>query len=580
MTELRYSESGPVEGGTWAHVYRHARGSWGWLILAAAAELVASLSQLALPFLVGKAIDAILAGGLKSSTLVGCVSAALLVVAMPPLATTAGAMFRGKTAQRLRTEVTAHSFRLGVPGRRAFTNGDVVTRAMIDVDAVATTPLSVWRAANTTFVAVGSIVIVFGLDWRLGLAVTSTIPIVAVVGAIVGRVIFKGQRQSSAHEAVFVDRFLEAILGRRTISALGTFDQEVERVTEPLPSIAHEERRMLEATGAATSAASLTRFALLIVVTGIGAWGIAADRVTAGGLLAAVRYAQQAFESIVGVLDGGWFQVVRQYAQGSRVRDLLGQPNHLRRATGCLAASAFGGLRFADVTVFAPNSDTALLDNLNLHVPAGTTMSIVGRSGEGKSTLAMVAGRLIECDAGEVYLGDVRIVDLSVATVRERVAYAFEQPALLGDTVAANISLGVIAPAMSVSQAALAAHADEFIERLPLSYDQPMDTLVLSGGERQRLGLARAAIRNAEVIVLDDATSHLDVATEAAIYDAFRTLSANKTTLVVTHRAATAARSDIVAWLDNGGIRAVGHHEELWRDADYRALFEHVETPG
>jgi len=124
-----------------------------------------------------------------------------------------------------------------------------------------------------------------------------------------------------------------------------------------------------------------------------------------------------------------------------------------------------------------------------------------------------------------------------------------------------------------VTGAARAAHADAFIRRLPEGYDTPLERAPMSGGERQRVGLARALVRPARVYVLDDATSGLDTVTEAEVTDAITTLLQGRTRLVVAHRAATAARCDLVAWLEKGRIVALAPHTELWRDGAYRAVF-------
>jgi ATP-binding cassette subfamily B protein len=124
-----------------------------------------------------------------------------------------------------------------------------------------------------------------------------------------------------------------------------------------------------------------------------------------------------------------------------------------------------------------------------------------------------------------------------------------------------------------VAAAASAAQADRFIRLLPEGYDTPLTRAPMSGGELQRLGLARAILTRARVVVLDDATSSLDTATEVKVVAALQRLLAGRTSLVVAHRAATAARADLVAWLDAGRIRALGPHDVLWSDPDYRSVF-------
>ena len=161
----------------------------------------------------------------------------------------------------------------------------------------------------------------------------------------------------------------------------------------------------------------------------------------------------------------------------------------------------------------------------------------------------------------------------SAAALTRRVAYAFESPALLGDTVRDAIRLGYVASDAEVEAAARRVEADAFIRRLPDGYDTSLDETPMSGGERQRLGLARAALRDSPAFVLDDALSSLDVATAARVFAALGSLSKERTALVVAHRASTAASADVVAWLVDGRIRKVAPHSELWKDSAYRAAF-------
>jgi ATP-binding cassette subfamily B protein len=154
------------------------------------------------------------------------------------------------------------------------------------------------------------------------------------------------------------------------------------------------------------------------------------------------------------------------------------------------------------------------------------------------------------------------------------VGYGFERPALLGETVADAIAFGADRPPdAELVAAARAAHADEFVRRLPDGYATRLADAPLSGGEAQRLGLARAFCHAGRLLVLDDVAASLDTVTEHRIGEALTGPLAGRTRVVIAHRAATAARADLVVWLDAGRVRAVGAHGALWRDTGYRALF-------
>jgi ATP-binding cassette subfamily B protein len=210
-----------------------------------------------------------------------------------------------------------------------------------------------------------------------------------------------------------------------------------------------------------------------------------------------------------------------------------------------------------------------VLDRITLTVPGGASVAVVGRSGAGKSTLAALAARLRDPDAGEVLLDGVPLPEVRHEELRAAVGCAFERPVLVGETVRDAIGMG--RDRLPVGAAARAARAHEFVSRLPHGYDTPLSEAPMSGGEAQRLGLARAWPAR-RVLVLDDATSSLDMVTEMQIAQAL-TEPRGRTRLIVTHRAATAARADLVVWLEAGRLRGVGPHARLWCDPDYRAVF-------
>jgi ATP-binding cassette subfamily B protein len=224
-----------------------------------------------------------------------------------------------------------------------------------------------------------------------------------------------------------------------------------------------------------------------------------------------------------------------------------------------------------DVTV--RHGDRTVLDGVSFTVPAGTRVAVVGASGTGKSLLVALAGRLAEPTSGRIELDGVDVRAHDLAALRRAVAYAFESPRLFGPSLRTAIVAGSAQPDGAAEVAAGLARADGFIRRFPRGYDTPVGEAPMSGGERQRVGLARALARPARLLVLDDATSSLDTATEAEVGLAIAAAWSDRTALVVAHRARTAAAAHLVAWLDGSRLRALAPHAELWDNADYRAVF-------
>lgn len=213
-----------------------------------------------------------------------------------------------------------------------------------------------------------------------------------------------------------------------------------------------------------------------------------------------------------------------------------------------------------------------LLGPLDLTVPGGRTVALVGRSGSGKSLLAAVAGGLRAPDTGLVLIDGVPLAELTPGQRRAAVGYAFERPVLVGATVGEALEGAGGAETR-------AARADGFLARLPLGDATPTSELRLSGGELQRLGLARLLAQRPRVMILDDATSSLDLATEHQVTEALTRATSGRTRLVVAHRPGAAARADLVAWLDGGRLRALAPHSTLIKQPDYRAALAAVPAP-
>jgi len=292
---------------------------------------------------------------------------------------------------------------------------------------------------------------------------------------------------------------------------------------------------------------------VLVGVLAVGGLALVDGRITTGELFAASRYA--VLGAGLGGLVGVFGQVALARAGARRVAEVLARPV-IPYGSRALPAGP-GQLEFRDVKVLGLE--------VQLVVPGGATVAVVGRSGAGKSVLAALAARLREPDSGSVLLDGVPLPALSSTALRAAVGCAFERPVLVGATVG-----DAIGDADAVA-AARATHAHAFVSRLPRGYDTPLADAPFSGGEAQRLGLARAW--GAErLLVLDDATSSLDTVTELQISQAL-TAGPRRTRLIVTHRAATAARADLVVWLDAGHVQAVGTHARLSRDPAYREVF-------
>jgi ATP-binding cassette subfamily B protein len=550
-----------------------ARRVRGRLALLVALTAVQALAGLAVPPLLAGAVDAALrgSGAGREAVRLGAVLLAggACEVAAALLAATCAARTAAWLRKRLVDRLLAAGPRSRVP------HGEAVTQLAQAAVQAAELPTAASLWGVSTLGSAAAAVMLWLTDWRVGLAFTAGVPVAVLLARRFMSGSAEAQQRYLAAQGRIATRLLAALGGAHTIRASGTLAAETRRVLEPLAEVSAAGHGLWGLQRRVVWRFGLLLPAVEVAVLAVAGAGVAAQRISPGGLLAVAGYlaiATRAVEQIDSL-----FSFAQARAGAARVAGTLDVPVP-EGGDALPGVPGRGALRFRGVVV--RNGGDAVLDGVDLDLPAGASVALVGRSGGGKTLLASLVGRLRDPDEGEVLLDGVPVAALPLAELRARVAYAFERPVLVGATVAQAVSYGLPdAPGTraAVERAARAAHADGFVRRLPLGYDTPLARAPMSGGERQRLGLARALARPALVHVLDDATSGLDTLTEADVVRSLTRHLDGRTRLVVAHRAGTAAGCDAVAWLDGGRVRAFGPHAELWRtDPDYRAVF----SPG
>lgn len=537
-----------------------------WLL--ATARIANVVAVLLLPAWLGRAVDALVAGGGGTGPLVFCAALVAVIVAGEVLADVATGGSTATSTAWLRKLLVGHLLALGPRAAGRFERGDAVTRVVGNAAETGRGGVAVVQALSALVPSVGSVVALLLIDPWLALAfLVGLLVMLAALRAFVQRnseSIASYQRSQGRIAA----RLTQALGGARTIAAAGTAEREAERVLAPLPELREHGRAMWSTQRRAAGQTALVMPLVEVLVLAVAGWAVVSGRMSPGQLFAASRYAAlgTGITSAVGFLN----RLAASRGGARRCQELLDEPT-VEHGSGDLPPG-LGRLQFHAVT--ATEGDRVLLDGIDLTVPPGRTLAVVGHSGSGKSTLAALAGRLRDPDSGEVLLDRMPLTSLEPGVLREEVTYAFERPVLLGGTIGEALSMGRRLDESAVRSGAEIATADEFVRRLPEGYDTELDAAALSGGEVQRLGLARAFAGSARLLVLDDATSSLDTVTEMRVNSVVTSHLSRQTRLVVAHRATTAAHADLVAWLENGALRALDTHERLWGEPDYRAVFE------
>ncbi|SFK29432.1 ABC transporter ATP-binding protein [Streptomyces pini] len=546
---------------------RHSAGRATAICLLATASAAATI---ALPAALGHTLDLALNGAGEAARWTALCA---LLVAAEVLLDAVSAHLTGTTDARstawLRRRGLEHLLAVGPRRAARFDHGDLVTRLSGNAAEAGGAPAAAATTVSSLITPLGALAALVLVDPWLAAAFCAGVPLLVLLLRAFARGSSDSVSRYQRVQGEIAARLVEALAGARTLAAAGTADRERARILAPLPELAAQGRRMWQVYGQAMVGGGVLVPLLTIAVLAVGGVRLAAGELSVGELLAASRYA--ALAAGVGAVTGRLGALVRSRAAARRVGELLAVPPvaYGRRA---LPPDGTGRLELRGVT--AVRGGREVLRDVDLVVPGGTTMAVVGRSGSGKSTLAALAGRLADPDEGRVLLDGVPLDGLGPAELRREVGYAFERPALFGRTVGEAVAFGSHDPGpAAVEDAARAASADAFVRRLPAGYGTGLADAPLSGGEFQRLGLARAFAHAGRLLVLDDATSSLDSVTELQVSRALTGRVRAGTRLLIAHRVSSAARADLVAWLEDGRVRAVGPHEALWELPDYRAVF-------
>ncbi|SES13004.1 ABC transporter ATP-binding protein [Lentzea albida] len=523
-------------------VIRRDHRPWALLLNAA----VTTTGGLLLPAALADAVDMALSGTFVLVTIVWLLALAAVEIIGDAIGVVLAASTTSRATAFLRRKLSRRLLTLGHPS--PFAAGDAVSRVTGDCGNAGGIAVTMITLVVTAVSSAGAVVALALLDWRLAAVFVLSVP-------LAGLLIRTHMRMTADDVLTYQEvsgevsaRLLDSVSGLRTIASAGIADREADRVLEPLPRLAAAGAGMWRTQARMMWRAGLLLPAVEVAVLTAAGFGVMQGRLSTGDVLAALGYAALGM-GIVGQMTQ-LTVLERTRASATRIAEVLDTPVPKRP----VAKASNGVIELRNVSV------EGALHDVNLMIPAGMFVAVVGSSGAGKSTLAAVLGGLSAVDSGEVRGHDA-------------VGYAFERPALLGTTIGRSIGYGTDADEVQVRDAAVAAQVHNVLIRLPQGYETPVADAPLSGGEAQRIGLARAIVRDPDVLVLDDATASLDTVTEAEVDKALTTALPDRTRIVVTHRPATAARADFVVWMENGRIRGTGSHGALWHNEHYRAVF-------
>ncbi len=544
----------------------------GRIAAAIAALVVAALATLAVPLAVRRMID--FGFGAENAQFIDQYFAMMLVVA---------AVLAGSSALRyylvitlgervvadLRDAVFAHLLKLSPRFFDSQRVGEIGSRLTADTTQIKSAfGASASIALRNIVLFIGAaIMMVITSPWLSGL-VLGVIPAIVLPLVAFGRSVTRRSRDAQDTLADASAFAVEAISSVRTLQAFTAEDETRSRFFASVERAFEAARASTKARAWLTAAIIFLVFASVVGILWVGAQGVLSGDMTAGTLGQFVLYAVFAAGAL-SELSQVWGEIAQAAGAAGRIAEILKVEPDIRAPArpATLPERARGEIRFERVSFAYPrNGDGRVLENITFNVAPGERVAIVGPSGAGKSTIFHLLLRYYDLHAGRILLDGVDVASADPRAVRERIALVPQDVAIFAASVRDNIRLGRIgASDAEIERAGELALVDEFVRRLQQGYDTPLGErgVTLSGGQRQRIAIARAILRDAKVMLLDEATSSLDAESEMLVQEALEHSMEGRTSIVIAHRLATVLGADRIVVLDRGRIVEEGTHASL-----------------
>jgi ATP-binding cassette, subfamily B, bacterial len=476
----------------------------------------------------------------------------------------------------LRGRLFQHLQALGLHHHVTTSTGDAVYRVDVDAYAIENLVMSgLLPLATAVITLVVMFVILLRMDVTVALLSLATVPFLYLCLRYYMRTLVSRTEKVKELESGLIQHLYEVFSSMRLIKSFAREPYEVQRYTSMGQKVM---RARIDITwqealfSAVVSTIIILGTAMVLIV---GGNQVLRGSMSPGDLIVVIAYLGAVYGPLSSIAHTTG-QLQGALAGARRVRAIFAMlPENVDAPDAVEATSVLGDIRFEHVGFDYPDG-TAVLRDITFSAAPGEMVALVGLTGAGKTTMVSLIPRFYEATEGRVLIDDIDVRQYKIRSLRSTIAIVMQDPVLLSGSIADNLRYGRLeATDAEVEEAARAAHAHEFITRLPKGYQTPVAESGggLSGGERQRLSVARALLKNAPILILDEPTSSLDAISEEIVFSALRRLRTGRTTIVIAHRLSTVRDADRILVLDGGRIAAQGKHEELLKSSQlYRRM--------
>lgn len=460
-----------------------------------------------------------------------------------------------------------------------FSTGSLITRVTNDITQLQNFVMQCLRGfVRTSMLFIGGIACMVSLNMEFGIIIACALPFVAVC---VVYFIAKANPKFTVLQKKLdkVNNVMqENVSGARVVKAYVKEDYETERFEKANNELVSTQLDVLLLLSYMTPIMNIILNLSVVAVIKVGGIQVSAGSATPGNVMAAITYCSQVLNAVMRMTM--IFQTAsRGIASKKRVMEIINCEPAIKSGTYNKETAVKGKVEFKNVSFAYPGMDNEnVIENFNLVINPGETIGILGATGCGKSSLVNLIPRFYDVTKGEVLIDDVNVKDYDLQVLRDKVSIALQKPEIFSTTIAENIAWGdSSADSEKIRQAADIAQATEFIDNRP----DGMDTQVsqgghsLSGGQKQRVAIGRAVLKNSEILIFDDATSALDLKTEADLYSELSAKKYDVTRIIIAQRIASVKNADRIVVMDNGRLADVGSHSELIKTSEiYKDIYE------